>query len=263
MDEREEFYVRIVRKRIQSKAASILVCGGGSLDKEVFEALGFVNVTICNLDTRVGTNDFAPFQWKFENAENLSFPNNHFDYVVIHAAIHHASSPHRVLTEMYRVCRKGVLAFEARDSMLMRLMEKLQLAQVYEPTAVYMNDCKFGGVNNTEIPNFIYRWTEREIEKTVQSYSPLYKHKILYSYGTALPCTPELEKGATLKKIVIKALRPVYWLFSRVFVRQQNQFAFFIEKSEGLAPLFPWLTRGESQGEVTFNKEWGDKQFLR
>jgi SAM-dependent methyltransferase len=260
MDEREEFYERTVQKRIQPKDSSILICGGGPVDKNVFERLGFSNVTICNLDTRVGKDDFTPFMWKFENAENLSFPDNHFDYVVIHAAIHHASSPHRVLTEMYRVCKRGVLAFEGRDSLLMRLMERLQLAQVYEPTAVYMNDCKFGGVNNTEIPNFIYRWTEREVEKTIQSYSPLNKHRILYSYGTALPCTPELEKGAALKKILINSLRPAYWLFARIFVRQQNQFAFFVEKSGPSTALFPWLAR-DSHGELRFNKDWGDKNF--
>lgn len=238
-----------------------MICGGGSLDKNIFERLGFKTVTICNLDTRVGENDFAPFQWKFENAENLSFPDNHFDYAVIHAAVHHASSPHRVVTEMYRVCRKGILVFEGRDSILMRLMEKLELAQVYEPTAVYLNDCKFGGVNNTEIPNFIYRWTEREVEKTIQSYSPLFKHKILYSYGSALPCTPALERGATFKMILVNILRPVYLLFAKIFVRQQNQFAFFVEKSGSSASLFPWLTRGDSQGEVRFNKDWGDRQF--
>ena len=143
----------------------------------------------------------------------------------------------------------------------MRLMERLGFAQVYEPTAVYMNDCKFGGVNNTEIPNFIYRWTEREVEKTIQSYSPLYKHNILYSYGTALPCTPELEKGAKIKRILITVLRPVYLLFAGIFFRQQNQFAFFVEKSGSPAALFPWLTPGESEGEVRFSKEWGDRQY--
>lgn len=263
IDEREEFYERIVRKRLSSGTSSILICGGGPLDKDVFVRLGFSNVTICNLDTRVGANDFAPFQWKYENAESLSFPNNHFDYVVIHAAIHHASSPHRVLTEMYRVCRKGVLVFESRDSMLMRVMEKLRLAQVYEPTAVYHNDCSFGGVNNTEIPNFIYRWTEREVEKTIQSYSPLCKHKILYSYGAALPCTPEFEKGkgAVLKRLLISGMRPIYWIFAKVFVKQQNQFAFFIEKADLSARLFPWLIRGEDKEDIRFNRAWGDRKF--
>ena len=87
---------------------------------------------------------------------------------------------------MYRVSRKGLLVFEARDSIVMRVMEKLQLVQVYEATAVHMNDCRFGGVNNTEIPNFIYRWTEREVEKTIQSYSPLYRDCFINRFGLKL-----------------------------------------------------------------------------
>lgn len=261
MDEREIFYEKIVQLRLQPNTSTILVCGGGLLDKNVFERLGFHNVTISNLDTRPTVNDFAPFKWKCENAEKLSFPDNHFDYVVIHAAVHHASSPHRVLTEMYRVSKKGILAFESRDSIVMRLMEKFHLTLVYEHTAVYYNNCNSGGVNNTEIPNFVYRWTEREIEKTIQSYSPYYRHRILYSYGTAFPCTQELENKARTKRIFINALRPLYSVLTKLFVKQQNQFAFFVEKSETLDVLFPWLNFDESSQQITFNKEWGDHKY--
>jgi hypothetical protein len=75
MDERGAFYKKVVNERIQSKTYSISVCGGGSLDKKVFKDLGFQDVTISNLDIRVGVNDYAPLKWKFENAEALSFPD--------------------------------------------------------------------------------------------------------------------------------------------------------------------------------------------
>ena len=42
-----------------------------------------------------------------------------------------------------------------------------ELVQEYEHAAVFYNDCVFGGVKNTPIPNFIYRWTRRDIEKTI------------------------------------------------------------------------------------------------
>ena len=222
MDERSLFYKNIVKEMIQSKDASILVCGGGDLDRSVFKKLGFLNVTISNLDTRVGPNDYHPMKWKFENAESLSFSDGTFDYVVIHAAIHHASMPHKVLTEMYRVAKVGVLAFESRDSMLIRLLEKLQLTQTYEHAAVFYNDCKYGGINNSDIPNFVFRWTEREVEKTIQVYKPYYKHKFVYRYGSAYPCTPELEENAKLKEISILLLKPLYWLFKTAFKKQQN-----------------------------------------
>ncbi len=49
----------------------------------------------------------------------------------------------------------GILAFEARDSLLMRIVTKLNLAQEYEHAAVFYNNCSHGGVNNTQIPNYV------------------------------------------------------------------------------------------------------------
>ena len=56
--------------------------------------------------------NFAPFKWSFQNAESLSFVDDSFDYVVIMPQSI-TSVPHKVLTEMYRVAKKGVLAFES------------------------------------------------------------------------------------------------------------------------------------------------------
>ena len=109
MENRTSFYKRIVKQTILSKSSSILICGAGQLDKNVFENLGFQNVTLSNLDERAKPEDFHPYKWSFQNAEALSLEDNSFDYVVIHAAIHHASLPHKVITEMYRVSKMGVL----------------------------------------------------------------------------------------------------------------------------------------------------------
>jgi SAM-dependent methyltransferase len=261
MDEREMFYEKVVQERIQLKNTSILVCGGGLLDKNVFEKLGFQDVTISNLDTRAEASVFTPMKWKFENAESLSFSEKSFDYVVIHAAIHHASSPHKVLTEMYRVAKKGVLAVESRDSILMRFLEKLQITPVYEHAAVYFNDCKYGGVNNTEIPNFVYRWTEREVEKTIQAYAPSFKHNFSYRYGNAYPSTPKLEAKGGLKTTFLVLMRPFYWLFAKIFFKQQNLFAFYIDKPAEQESLFPWLNFDEKEQKIKFNKTWGDNHY--
>lgn len=261
MDEREKFYQNGVSDLIEDKNASILVCGGGSLDKAIFERLGFHDVTISNLDERMKGNEYTPFRWKYENAESLTFNAESFDYVVIHAAIHHASSPHKVLTEMYRVARRGILAFESRDSVIMRFFERWGITQTYEHAAVYYNDCKYGGVNNTEIPNYIYRWTEREIEKTVKSYAPYCRHKIIYRYGNAMPPTPGLENKGQLKTNLLKFMRPLYGLFVKLFPGQQNLFAFYVEKSTIPNSLFPWLIFDDKDGKITFSKEWGDRQY--
>jgi hypothetical protein len=258
---RNNFYTTIVDKRITNKDASILICGGGHLDKETFLSLGFENVTVSNVDTRVSSDEFAPYKWDYQDAQSLSYDDATFDYVVIHAAIHHASMPHKVLLEMYRVSRFGFLAFEARDSILMKLVTKLKLNQEYEHAAVFYNACSYGGVNNTEIPNYVYRWTEREIEKTIQAYSPICNHTYLYDYATAYPCTPELELKNGLKVLILSILKPFYIIISKIFYKQQNQFAFFVKKASNENKLFPWLYRDKETNSIKFNKEWAKKKY--
>ena len=259
---RKRFYKDLVSNFIPDKNTSILICGAGIFDKIVFEQSGFANVMISNLDTRMDGSKYLPFQWAYEDAQALSFQNESFDYTVIHAAVHHSSSPHRVLTEMYRVAKKGVIVIESRDSLIMRLLERLGLTQVYEHAAVYYNDGKFGGVNNTEIPNFVYRWTEREIEKTINTYAPYAKHTFKYRYATSFPVTPELEKNGTSKYLLLKILQPFFWLFTKLFPRQQNLFAFYIQKPHLPEDLFPWIKMNE-KGELVFNTDWANRHYKK
>jgi len=263
MDERELFYQNNVLKLITNKNSSILVCGGGDLDKNVFERLGYTNVTISNLDTRMTDSGFSPFSWKYENAEALSFPDESFDYVVIHAAIHHASSPHRVLTEMYRTAKIATLSFESRDSLIMQLFEKTKITQTFEHAAVFYNDCSFGGVNNTEIPNYVFRWTEREIEKCIKSFAPYCKQNFIYTYGTAFPSTPELEKNGALKFLILKIAKPFYKIFTKIFPKQQNLFAFYIVKPKIPEDLHPWLTFDHELKMIKFDKLWGESVYKK
>ena len=258
---REQFYFDIVKSKITNINASILVIGGGSLDKTIFGELGFTDVTISNLDSRASVDDFSPYKWDYQDAQSLSYGDGVFDYVVAHAAIHHGSMPHKILLEMYRVAKVGLLAFEARDSFLMKILNKLNLTQEYEHAAVFYNECLYGGVNNTEIPNYVFRWTEREIEKTIQSFNPIAKHIFCYNYGSAYPCTPQLETRNGLKIAVLLVMKPFYLLFSKIFYKQQNQFAFFIKKPANDATLFPWLYIDSETNRIRFNKAWAQKRY--
>ena len=261
INNRDLFYSSVLEKRLVDKNASILICGGGSLDRQTFINLGYSNVTVSNLDTRASVDEFAPYKWDYQDAQSLSYDDDTFDYVVIHAAIHHASMPHKVLLEMYRVSKLGFLAFEARDSFLMKIVTKLNLTQEYEHAAVFYNDCLYGGVNNTEIPNYVYRWTEREIEKTIQSFAPICKHTFLYDYGSAYPCTPQLELKNGLKVAILAFMKPFYLIFSKIFYKQQNQFAFYVSKPLDNSELFPWLLRDSTSGSFKFNKEWASNRY--
>jgi SAM-dependent methyltransferase len=259
LDARALFYKKIVAKCIPDKTASVLVVGGGIRDMEVFRELGFDNVVISNLDTRDTAERFVPYEWSYQDAERLTFDDNSFDYVVTHAALHHCHSPHKALLEMYRVSRFGALAFESRDSWLMKLFERTNMTQVFEPTAVRYNDGKFGGVANSEIPNFIYRWTEHEIEKTVNSYAPEYRHRIQYFYGNDTPATPLLERKGSIKRSLIGLLSPIYQLFVMIAPKQQNLFAFMVPKPSGPEQRQTWL---KWEGDRPhFDMSWAEKVY--
>jgi ubiquinone/menaquinone biosynthesis C-methylase UbiE len=258
-DTRISFYKKTVYKWITDKSASILVVGGGETDRDVLHSLGFTNVMISNLDSRLKGDEFEPYQWSLQKAEELSYGKDEFDFVVVHAALHHCESPHRALLEMYRVAKIAAIAFESRDGLLMKILEKVKLTPSYEHVAVYYNDGKFGGVNNTEIPNYIYRWTERDIEKTVHTYAPYAKHKFQYEYGNDVPSSVGLQQKATIKQFVISVAKPFYQIFILLFPKQQNLFAFYIKKPEIPKDLHEWLkVDGEN---IRFNYEWAKKVY--
>lgn len=249
----------MLERWIPDRDSTILVVAADATDKGVFQALGFRNVTISNLDSRINASEFEPFNWRSEDAEDLQLSDGSYDYVVVHAGLHHLRSPHRGLTEMYRVARKGAIIFEARDSMTMRWLERLNLTQTFEHAAVFYSGSKFGGVSNTEIPNYVYRWTERELEKTIASYAPTAKHSFRYGYGIAVPSTPALERGNMLKMLTVTLITPLFQLFSALFPKQKNLFAAFIEKPAPGERLHPWLRLEDA--EIKFNHEWAAERY--
>jgi SAM-dependent methyltransferase len=258
-DARILFYKNTVSEWIQSREASILVVGGGSTDRDVLHSNGFKNVVISNLDSRLNGDEFAPYKWSFQKAEELNYGVAEFDFVIVHAALHHCESPHKALLEMYRVAKIGLISFESRDSLLMKILEKVKLTPTYEHIAVYYNNGRFGGVNNTEIPNYIYRWTEHEIQKTINTYAPHAKHMFQYKYGNDTPSSVSMEKKAVMKKIVILIAKPFYQLFTILFPKQQNLFAFYVQKPTIPRDLHDWLIiEGE---QIKFNYSWAKEVY--
>lgn len=252
------FYKDCIHEIIKDKNAAILIIGGGENDKLVFQENGFTDVTISNIDERPSGSEYYPYKHCFQNAENLSYQENEFDYVAAHATLHHCSSPHRALTEMYRVAKKGVVVIESRDSWLMRLLIKLKITPDFETAAIYDHNYKYGGVNNTCIPNYIYRWTEHEVEKTIKSYAPFVKHKFAYRYGLDEPSATKRSKSFS-KKIIINILAPIYRLVVKFFPKQQNLFAFIITKPVIPDDLQPWIKFAD--GVMSFNESWAAERI--
>jgi len=169
---------------------SILVVCGTQFERNLFIAHGFADVIVTNLDHDLSAEVFLPFEWCVQDAQNLSFDDAQFDFAFVSNGLHHCRSPHRALLEMYRVSRRGIIAFESRDSLLINLATFLNLSEKYEKSAV---DGKKGGVDNSDIPNYVYRWTEREFEKTIRSFDPTIEPMFRFFYMLRLPSNTNLH----------------------------------------------------------------------
>jgi SAM-dependent methyltransferase len=238
----------IQRGTISTQDRVLVVCGG-ELDRNVLFGAGFENVTISNLDPRY-VPSLAPYEWSHQDAERLTYADESFDVVIVHAGLHHCHSPHRGLLEMYRVARKAVVVFEARDSLALNVAMRLGLTTDYEIEGVSGEGFASGGVGNGPIPNFIYRWTEKEVLKTIQSYEPRYKPRVQFFYGLALPYQRLRSTQRPWMRVALFAIVPIAEAVGRLFPRQGNEFAFAITKG---GELHAWLT--DDAGAVVVSQE--------
>lgn len=224
-----EFYVDVLRRTLRDGALKssdkILVVCGGETDRLALELAGFSDITISN----IAGADFI------EDAEQLSFQDRSFDAVVVHAGLHHCRSPHRALLEMYRVARKCVVALEARDSLVMRAAVRLGLTEDYEMSAI-VPDRRSGGLCDTGVPNFIYRWTERDVRRTILSFDPARINEIKFHYRLRLPIQRFARSGNRLMKAALLCAEPLANALTALLPKQCNEFAFVIVKREVLQP---------------------------
>ena len=258
-----DFYLdtldRLIRKNLLRRDMKVLAVCAAEYDRDVLLECGFTDVTISNLDTRQQETECAPFRWSFQDAEQLGFADNEFDVVVAHSGLHHCRSPHRALLEMYRVAKTAVIVFEPSDNVVTRLGVRLGLGQEYEVAAVAGNDCRFGGQKNTAIPNYVYRWTRREVEKTVSSYAPLGKHRFLYFHRSRIPWYRSRMKTRRLLDVAFVLLAPLIQCVSHVFPQVSNNFAFVALKPNLSDDLHPWLSR--DNGSIAVNKAWIKQRY--
>lgn len=240
---------------IRQEDAILCVCAGEA-ERDVFHELGFTTVTISNLDTRLAPDSFRPYDWSFQDAQSLTFDDASFDVVFVADGLHHCSSPHRALTEMYRVARRTIIVVESRDNALMRLANRLDLSPEYELEAVIDNGFEYGGVDNGPVPNYIFRWTEDEFEKTLRSFDPTGPISCRYFYDLNLPYAAAGFRKTRLKYWVILLADIPLRLLLRVFKRQRNTLAMIATKP---TQLHPWLN--DTDGTVSFDRSYAADRF--
>jgi ubiquinone/menaquinone biosynthesis C-methylase UbiE len=229
--DRWKFYEKNLNKFINKKS-SILVIGALETEYELFKNLQYENFTLSNLNL-----DAKRYSYKIihVDATKIHFNDSSFDYVIAHACIHHMRKPHLAILEMYRVSKIGTLIIEGNDSWLMRVSTKLGTSEDFEFSSIDTNN-KHGGIEGKEIPNYVYRWNEREIFKTLSSYEPEVQHKIYFNYQNDLE-NPGYQKNKYKNQTynLIKLLLKIFFI---VFKKQQNLLSIYIDKKESKKRIF-------------------------
>jgi SAM-dependent methyltransferase len=246
-------------RRLDRSDAIVAICAGLA-ERDLFARMNFSNVVITNLDERVTAGDqFAPFEWSNQDAHNLTFDDESFDFGFVADGLHHCGSPHRAVLELYRVSRKGIIVIESRDSLLMRTANQLNLSPRYELEAVIGNQFHWGGLNNTEIPNYIYRWTEADFKKMIRSFNPVGEHTFRFFYGLNLPYENAKNTKNNVKLYAVRIVDPILRVLTRVFRKQCNTLAMIALKPPIPDGLWPWLKF--ERGKIVFNREYARERF--
>ncbi len=234
----------------------VLVVCGGMTDHRVLRNAGFENVTISNLDERLlatGSQPFEPYSWRHLKLQHLDLPDESYDFVVVHSGLHHLRCPPLGITEMFRVARKGIIGFEPNKNHYTRLGVRLGFGQQYEAAAVLDNECRWGGVENSEIPNYVYRFDKEDIERTIQAYAPVCRYRYRYWYATRVPGRLFRINNPLIRLLSTATAGFLEWAGRRC-AWMANNMAFAVLKPDRKDALFPWLTR--ENGRIRFNRRY-------
>lgn len=245
-----------------TKDSKVLVACGGDTDALALSNCGLTNVLVSNLDDS-RSNGMGDYGWQRADAEALPFDDRAFDLGIIHQGLHHCQSPHLGLIELMRVAR-NVLVIEARDSFLMNLAIKLGFGVSYEIESVALyNDRKGdgGGLRNSAVPNFIYRWTEREVRKTVETAYPERVHDLRFFYDLFLP-DERITMAPAWMRAGYAVARPLAKLAFALAPRQGNRFAFAILDT---GRDKPWITRvdGRPVYDMAYDPGFDASRYVR
>ena len=111
---------------------------------------------------------------------------------------------------------------------MMKIMTKLKFAEEYEISAI-SNPDSFGdqGVDNSNIPNYVYRWTENEVKKLINSYNPKFEHQINYEYEFEISNIAQKIKNRIIKKIFMIVI-PLMVSILKIIFKNKPIFSLFL-----------------------------------
>ena len=157
---------------------SVLIVGGSAADEQLLRQVGFKDILNSNLPTdmdRLNGEEWRaapkPSIWRWMPSRWICRPIPMILCSPLKFCITAARHTRR-LCEMLRVSRRYVVFMEPNDSAAMNALVKMNFSFPYELPAVIAHDYQSGGLRDSNIPNFIYRWNRHEVVKTVSSCIP-------------------------------------------------------------------------------------------
>jgi ubiquinone/menaquinone biosynthesis C-methylase UbiE len=258
VDRTDDLYLKVLKDLIATKIMNtsmrVLVVCGGTVDKDTLVRAGFTDFVVSNLDEN-GAGYLGEKEWSYQDAEALTYPDNCFDFCVVHHGLHHCRSPHKGISEMFRVAKGGMLVFEPADNYFTSVGVRLGFGQDYEHAAVFSHNYQFGGIRNSPIPNYIYRFTAQELRKTILCLEPTMKIKFQFVHYFQVPWAQLKFRKSRLKKTVVTIALPMLKvakaILPQIFANQIVGVALKPQDEDG---LHPWLMKQDD--EITPNKVW-------
>ncbi len=272
-EKRRDQFLAVLRRHLKTcridTSEKLLVMGGSSQDVELLRCAGFNDITLSNFQSELEEEEAhtklsAKVKLLAIDAEQIDLPDGSFDCVFVHEVLHHCRSPHRALCEMLRVANKHVVLLEPNDSLSMRVLTRTGFSFPYEIFSVVYHGFKAGGVRDSCVPNFIYRWNANEVRKTVSSFLAEDVFVVhAYPYWDFNVDEKELSMrketrihaitsiiGAKTFLVVLRTLQKALNAIP-VLRRQGNKFFCCVEKT---GELRPWLTTED--GKIAFNPKF-------
>ncbi len=258
---------RLSKQGADQEEWAVLVLGGTKDDVDTLQKLGFKNISLTNLASamdRAPAKNTNGIRQLAVDAEDMGLPDNSYDLVFAHEVLHHCRSPHRAVCEMLRVSRRHVIFLEPNDSAFMRVLVRMGFSFPYEITAVVAHGCTSAGLRDSAIPNYVYRWNENEVFKTVSSFMAEHKFTVrAYPYWDFNVDERGLKRRKHTKLHLLTStigarnflalLRLSQGVLNRLPLmrKQGNKFFCQVEKD---SQLKPWLVFDRS--EIVFNRDY-------
>jgi SAM-dependent methyltransferase len=191
------------------------ICGGDGQEADFFERHG-AEVTVADLSTAALEGARArnsSLKCTCMDAEALAFADCTFDWAIVRDGLHHLARPIKGLYELERVSREGFVVLEGQDSIPVRLLSRLGVAENWDPAGGY-----------------VYRFSRREIRKifySLQTISSWRIHTSWLPYGSDVLglfpafrrlAYPLMKKPLIYKLLAKKPVRLALKILFRVIV---------------------------------------------